>query len=259
MDFCLRSRVAPRYLKQAAEIRVDYRDRRSIPDLAHTYPNKTIILFPPENNEEYDWKELEQYNLLCKSNFIINLNSVNYVPTVKEYGFRFMINVEATSYWELDGLQDLGAEYAYVGIPLFFDLQNTLNYDIKLRAIPTVAYNHNLPRRDGIFGQWIRPEDVDKYEDFIQVLEFEPCDITREQMLFKIYAIDKQWRTRLDVLVEDLGSPAVNRMIEPTLILARLTCRQRCKSGGRCHMCYTVLQLANPEKLPKPIKQPIEK
>lgn len=260
MKYCLRSRLAPRYLAKANEIRVDYKDRATIPDLHHAYPEAIIILFPPiEEQIEYDWREIMQYNLLCDSNFILNLNNLNLVKIVKDYGIKFMINTEVTSYWELEGLEKLGAEYAYVGIPLFFDLQDTLNYKIKLRAIPTVAYNHNLPHDNGICGQWIRPEDVEKYEDYIEVLEFEPCDVAREQALYKTYAEDKTWSTRLDILVRDLGSPAINRMIMPEVAENRLRCRQRCKSKGSCHICETALKLADPDFLPKQINQPIEK
>ena len=260
MKFCLRSRLSPRFLAKADEIRVDYRDKATIPDLSHTYPDKTIILFPPTDSlETYNWDEMVQYNLLCNSNFVLNLNTLDLAPVAKERGIKFMINTEATSYWELEGLVKLGAEYAYVGIPLFFDLDNASNYDIKLRAVPTVAYNHSLPHDNGICGQWIRPEDVDTYADYIDVLEFEPCEVTREQTLFKVYAEDKAWSTRLDILVPDLGSPAINRMITPDIITARLHCRQHCKSNRACHICEMGLKLATPDYLPREIKETIEK
>ncbi len=44
MKFCLSSRQSKQYLEKADEIKVDFRDRNSIPDLAMDYPNKTIIL-----------------------------------------------------------------------------------------------------------------------------------------------------------------------------------------------------------------------
>ena len=44
MKFCLRSRQSKQYLEKADEIRVDFRDRNSIPNLVEEYPNKTIIL-----------------------------------------------------------------------------------------------------------------------------------------------------------------------------------------------------------------------
>jgi hypothetical protein len=122
-----------------------------------------------------------------------------------------------------------------------------------------MAYNDIWPHDNGICGQWIRPEDVDDYADYIDVLEFEQCDVTREQTLFKVYAEDKAWSTRLDILVPDLGSPAINRMITPDIINARMHCRQRCKSQGNCHICETGLKLADPDFLPKEIKESIEK
>ncbi len=260
MDFCLSNRLSPRYLTQATEIKVKYRDRAVIPDLIQKYPNKTIILSPHEPGDaNYDWNELRRYSLMCQSNFIMNLNHMLFVNEAKENNIKFMLNTEATSYWELRGLEELGAEYAYVGIPLFFDLKHSLDMDIKLRAIPTVAYNHILPHSSGVYGQWIRPEDVDKYEGYIQILEFEPCNIQREQTLFNVYAIDKSWNTRLDILVEDLGSNAVNRLIPSEITEARLNCRQVCQSGGNCHMCYTALKLANPDLLTKIKNSNIEK
>lgn len=260
MDFCLTNRLSPRYLSHAAEIKVKYRDRESIPDLIQKYPNKTIILSPHEPGDtNYNWDEIRRYSLICQSNFIVNLDHMFFVNEAKDNNIKFMLNTEATSYWELKGLEELGAEYAYVGIPLFFDLAHSLDMKIKLRAVPTVAYNHILPHSDGICGQWIRPEDVDKYEGYIQILEFEPCSIDREQTLFNVYAVDKKWNTRLDILVEDLGSDAVNRLIAPEVTEARLQCHQNCQAGGQCRLCYNALKLANPDLLSKVKKLSIEK
>lgn len=52
MQFCLSSRLPLHVLRKADEIKVEYRDRKSIPDLINKYPGKTIILFP--TREEYD-------------------------------------------------------------------------------------------------------------------------------------------------------------------------------------------------------------
>jgi len=262
MKYCLRSRLPARFLQQADEIRIDYRDRATIPDLAHLYPDKPLILFPPMDRSEYDWSEITRFNHLANNNLILNCADIATAQKAKELELRFFLALEAQSYWDLEGMMNLGAEYAYVGIPLFFDLKHTLDLDIKLRTIPTVAYNHTLPHSDGVCGQWIRPEDVDNYEGYIEVFEFEPCPIQREQALFKTYALDKHWSTRLDLLVEDLGSPAINRMIPPDLAERRLSCRQRCMSGGSCHLCWTYFKLANPDLFPNPTEEivsPIEK
>ena len=255
MKYCLRSRLPARFLRQADEIKVDFRDRATIPDLAHTYPDKTLILFPPTDDSTYDWNEITRFDHLANHNLVLNCANIPVANKAKELGLRFFLALEAQSYWDLEGMIKLGAEYAYVGIPLFFDLEHSLDFDIKLRAIPTVAYNHTLPHSDGVCGQWIRPEDVNNYEGYIEVFEFEPCSVQREQTLFKTYALDKHWSTRLDLLVEDLGSPAINRMIPPDLAERRINCRQRCMSGGACHLCWTYFKLANSDLFPEQIKE----
>lgn len=246
MRYCLRSRLGARYLAKADEIRVDFRDIESIPDVYHRY-KKQIIFFPALNGEEYDWKKLMNFDNLCEHNLIISCPTVNELIMAKEYGLRVMLATEAHCAWDLRAMIDLGCEYAYVGTPLFFDLPSVADLPIALRAIPTVSYNHRLPHTSGVCGQWIRPEDVEDYEDYIDVLEFEFCEVQREQTLFKVYAEDQQWSTRLDILVEDLGSPALNRLINPQLVNARLTCRQRCQADGMCHMCETAMKIASAE------------
>ena len=253
MKWCLRSRLASRYLVKAAEIRVDFRDYESIPDVYHKY-KKTIVLFPALQGEEYNWEKLLQFDTICEHNLIISCVDVETMAKAKRYGFRFMLASEAHSGWDLKMLQDFGAEYAYVGIPLFFNLKRIREneaYTIKLRAIPTVSYNHHYPYSSGICGQWIRPEDVEAYEDYIDIMEFEFCEVTREETLFKIYAEQKEWSTRLDILVEDLGSSALNRMIPDSLVEARLECNHRCMNGGTCHLCETVLKMTEEDFVEK--------
>lgn len=38
-------------------------------------------------------------------------------------------------------------------------------------------------------------------------------------------------------------------MIPPELGEARISCQQKCVRSASCHLCYTTLELANPELL----------
>lgn len=253
MKYCLNSRLSPKYLAQADEIKIDFRDRHSIPDLIEKYPEKTLILLPPipYYNNAYDWKEISAWSLGTKGNFILSCARLQDASIAKERGIKFMLAVEANTYWDLKGMMELGAYAAYIGTPLFFNLKATKNFSIKLRIIPTIALNTALPHSSGIHGQWIRPEDVSLYEDYIDTFEFDSKDRKREQTLFDIYSKDQKWSTRLDILVEDLGSSAINRMIDPKVAKARLNCRQKCEEDGSCHICDNSLRLANPELIKK--------
>lgn len=262
MKYSVSSRISSRYLRQADEIKVQYRDKETIPDLYQKYPGKTILLLGSWDIQESDYNDFQIWDKICEHNLIIQCAYRHIAQILKELGLRFMLTYEATSYWNLEGLIALGAEYAYVGVPLFFDLPHSESLNIKLRVVPTVTEVNYFPRDEkySIVGKWIRPEDIPLYEPYIDIIEFENTnDIKREETLFKVYAINKQWSTNLNILVPDLSSSAVNRLIDPQLAASRISCRQRCMSGGNCRFCHTALTLANPDLFPIEKKAIIEK
>ena len=246
MRYCLSSRLGPRYLAQCDEIKIKYKDRRGLPDLAHKYSKATMILMPPETGE-IDWDEIERIYHAANQRMLLNVSSVNDAKIAKSKNISFMLNTEVCSYYDLRGVIALGAKSAYIGAPLFFDLLPIQQYDIELRVIPTQVYNSQLPHKGEEYaGTWLRPEDVDTYEGFIDTLEFEDdCPIEREETLFKIYHDTKEWKTRMDLLFPQINSEALNRLIDPHLVYRRLECRQKCMRDGRCHACLTALKLAS--------------
>ena len=52
---------------------------------------------------------------MCENNFILNVNFIGAAHEAKRQGIKFMINTEATSYWDLKGLEELGVEYDIIG------------------------------------------------------------------------------------------------------------------------------------------------
>jgi len=46
----------------------------------------------------------------------------------------------------------MGACYAKIDAPIFFDLPNVKKVGIPIRAIPNVAYNDGIERIDGVCG-----------------------------------------------------------------------------------------------------------
>lgn len=182
---------------------------------------------------------------------VLCLRSMDYAQWCKNQKIRFYYGYPISSYFQLEALVEAGVEYARLDAPLFFDLENLkqLYPDLKLRAVPNIAYNDGLPRLEGVCGTWIRPEDVEGYEPYIYVFEFENCDIKKEQAMYRIYANDRAWPTDLGVLITNLNYIGTNRMISSKLSRKRITCQQRCKSNGHCHLCYRLLDLALPDKI----------
>ena len=249
MKFCLSSRQDHSYLVKADEIKVDYRDRRILPDLYEKYPEAKFILNLWQCDiEEVDLNEIKEYNILSKGRLTacINGNQYHYCQDIQ---LPFYFGFPITGFAELRSVADLGVTYVVLGEPLFFKMDRVKQFDIPVRAVPNVAHYNYLPRPDGVCGTWIRPEDVELYEPYIVTLEFEDCDKAKEQALFRIYAEQKNWPGELKDIISNFKYEGTNRMLDSEFGKRRLICGQRCQETGTCQLCYRALRLANPQKI----------
>jgi hypothetical protein len=253
MKFCLNSRQSNEYLKKADEIRFEFGDREVIPDYAEKYPKATLIL-NLDLYEEADWKELSNYNILAKNKLILCIQDIMDAELAKNNEIKFYFDYPVTTFYELNSMKNLGVSYVKIGIPLFFQMDKVKNIGVPIRVTPNVAYSDGFPREDGVCGQWIRPENMDDYDEYIDVIDFEQCNLRQEQAMFRIYAEQKEWPGELGTIITNLNYPGVNRLIPPDATKRRLNCGQRCQYGP-CKLCYHLLDLADPEKLKAYLKE----
>ena len=248
MKVCLSNRQSKEYLQKANEIKIHLRDKNSITDLFINYPDADIILIQ-NVDEELIESELIEWNNASNKHLIVCLSSLSYVDMCKKNGIKFYYGFPVSSYYQLEALKDLGVCYVRLDAPLFFDLPKVKNYNLPIRAVPNIAYADGISRSDGVCGTWIRPEDIDVYAEYIDTIEFEDCDERKEQGLYRVYMIDKQWDTDLGLLITNLNHIGYNRMIMSRYSTQRISCKQDCKRDNKCRICYNMLDLANPDKM----------
>ena len=236
------------YLNKADEIMVEYRDRKAIPDYVEKYPNAWIVLEVTPDTQ-WDFDEIKDYFILAKEKLILCLPDIRdeHIPMLKEAGIPFFWGYTITTFWELEALIAAGASQVRIGAPLFFQCDKLKNFDITKRICANVAHEGYLPYVDGITGSWLRPEDVEVYEDTFDIIEFADCKEHKEEALYRIYAEQKHWPGPVNMIITNIDTEAYNRMIPSEFAAARRTCGQRCKSGGACRICYRLLHLANPD------------
>lgn len=250
MKFSLSVNQPDDYLKRADEIRVLYKDRKCIPDYAEKYPDKEFLLVI-QPGQEYSFDEIKEYSILTKNKMLCC------IPDLEPATVEFFHSNEIPFYWgfsvstyrDLNALARLNPSYVKIDAPLFFDTDFIKSVGIPVRHVPNIAHYGYLPYGDGVNGIWVRPEDVELYEGIIGAMDFEDCDLKKEQALFRIYAEQHKWPGELDMLITNLGASPTNRMIPPECAFARLNCRQRCESGSACRLCWRYFSLANPDKL----------
>lgn len=252
MKFSMSSRQSMEYLNKTDEIKVQWRDRRIIPDLYEKYPNATVNLvkYFQQNEEDIDWQEIETYNVLGQGRFYLGLTRPNEMGQAKERGYNFHYLAAIRTFQELREVLNFGVCRVRLGAPLFFQLDKVKRVcDVPIYAIANMASNDSLfESQTGITGIWIRPEDVPTYEPYISLLEF-VGDQKQEQALYRIYAEQHAWSGELGLLIKDLNYPCTNRMIPPDLAERRINCGQRCQETGNCHLCQRMFDLANPDKI----------
>lgn len=248
MKYCLRNRQIGEYLAKADEIKMEYRDYKSVPDLFEKYPEKPIIVQIPFQQEEIDWNELELYKRMRPDLFICCVSTLNQAEICKDLGIKFYCGFPIGTFYELRRWLNMGVCYVRLDAPLFFDLPTVAQVigETPIRAVANVAYETLWGDDTGIHGTWIRPEDVAAYENYISVIEFEDCDNRKEQALYRIYAEQHAWPGEVSMLITNIETDAVNRMIPPSFAEKRIKCQQRCESKESCHFCHYTLKLANP-------------
>ena len=252
MKFCLSSRQTPEYLKQADEIRVASRDYKQIYDLIEQYPNATIILNytpSPEEKEKYN-KAVRDFVMLAPKRFILCLFSLADVAFAKELNIPFFSARPITTLEQLRTIKELGVCYAIIDNQICHQLHETKIIGVPLRLFPNISFLDDLPRENGICGNWIRPEDVEAYSLYIDVLEFGSRQPEkREQALFRIYAKEHQWSGDLGRLVEDLNALGQNSLIDSKVSQRRMNCGMLCATSKNCTLCYDMLKIASHPEL----------
>lgn len=123
-------------------------------------------------------------------------------------------------------MANLNPCYLFLGAPLSFNLNKIkTKYKIPIRLCPNLAYDAYIPRDNGIYGTWIRPEDVEIYADFVDVLEFVCDNLTTESALLRIYQEQKYWPGNLNLLLTNLNVNVDNRVIPEDIGKIRANCR----------------------------------
>lgn len=94
-------------------------------------------------------------------------------------------------------------------------------------------------------GTYIRPEDLNAYENYVTSIEFVADTIEKEATLFQIYHNDKVWMGNLNLLLTNFDYNVDNRAINvahPDFGATRATCGQKCMQTKMCKLCPTVFR-----------------
>ena len=242
-------------LEQADEIYLRDSDTNNIVELVKDYSDKDFVVIVNKYTTNLDFNTFKACQERITGTIYCALENIYDYKKCQEYGLKYFYIYPVTSFFELKGLQEIGVSYVRLGMPLFFQMSQVMTFGIPLRITPNKAYEAYIPRKDGICGQWVRPEDLPLYEDYSTseiLCEFRPFQtfertdeesspLVYERLLFDVYKNRKSWDGRLKYLIQDIGVENFNSTIDEDFGKHRLNCGQTCQLN-RCHYCYQAIK-----------------
>ena len=171
---------------------------------------------------------------------------------LKELAFPWFVSCPITNWDELYYISQLGASDAYICEALAFELPDVSYYchkhNLLVRVYPNVAQSCVKP---DILSFFIRPEDIDLYEPYIDILEFYG-PVEKQDILLHVYRDSKSWPYDLSILILGLTNLA-NLKINPRFGYARLGCGKECLKGSNCRLCHHLAKVAAMAQSTRPI------
>lgn len=145
------------------------------------------------------------------------------------------------------GYISLGVSDVFVTGTLGFDLKN-VKYVAKENNVQVRCYANIC---QSIWGEadsfkkfFIRPEDVDIYSEYVDVIEFYDSE-NHQNVLYDVYFHTKKWVGDLGEIVKGLKIDINNYYILGSdFAKRRIECNKKCLKGNRCQLCERIRELA---------------
>ena len=264
MKYCLKWTNLSTSLKEVDEISIKYIEDKGLIDFMEKYAGKRIILRIVAAG--FSDSEIAKLAAIRRQfpdyAFTVALDEVNVAIiaklAAKEIPFYIAQPVQD---WETFHyyLRDLGVSDIDLSGALAFEFPKVkrvlerLDTKVVIRITPNFA-RAITPHCKPLQTFFIRPDDIDLYEEYIDVLEF--AGIEHQDTFYKIYAKEKTFIGRLDQCIYNLSAPIDNVGLISEFGERRISCGRQCIKGGWCNRCNTLASIA--EKMSAPIREKVK-
>ena len=199
------------------------RDYEIINALKKKYPETFIVLCFPKYS-----KELEQ--------------------SLSDQNLPHYYNDFITDWDRFNGFLHLNVTDIFIAENLAFNVKilssAAKKHDKSLRSFCNVCES-SWDETSSIKTFFIRPEDINLYENYIDTFEFYTDDrnAARLNVLYEVYAKDKKWFGKLNEIIVGYEGEEDSRFIIPLFGEKRLDCDKRCMKDGSCRICDRIIEL----------------
>ena len=264
MKYCLKWVNISQRLNEADEISIFYREDKGLISFLQKYENKRINLYI--TTKTFEESEIEKLAAIRKQypelNFAVALDTYDeaLMNTLKEKNISYYI-IEPCQNWELfyHLIKNCGVSDVNLSGALAFELPKVKSLLEKLELKVQIRLTPNAAQAQTVFAQplqkfFIRPEDLELYEPYVDVIEFE--GVAKQDAFFDIYAKNKLFIGKLNQIIYYFYEPIDNLGLTTQFGERRISCGRECLKGGRCQRCFTMAEIA--KKTSQPIRETIK-
>lgn len=235
-------------------------DIDKIEDFFKQHPNQTIILWVEDmkhfNQQKWLGKLLKlipiekyQWKLKVRDPWLKDTQEV--VEECRNTGVHFLYDILIDSWDVVQNLIQYQPSDMYITNSLGFDIVQVSKVlhdnNINVRVYPNISQS-SVTQDNGITSFFIRPEDAQLYNQYIDVFEiFTPIDADNLKAFYYImYANNLKWKGVLEEFIIGLNPEITNVQNVGLLNFfapIRLSCKRECQRTKQCRMCNINLQM----------------
>lgn len=263
MKYCIPYSKKSKYKDKVDELIFPYDREKNIAigktllDSGDLFSNQRVIIEILDYNFFTQWKTLEIFKELKikkpELNFALKFCFKQFrgkdkavYQELRESGIPFFFDYRANTWESFDALIQLGVSDIYVSEALGFELSKlgpvAHAAGISIRVFANVCQTI-LPWIDSLKSFFIRPEGVPSYEPYVDVIEFYG-DTNVQDVMYKAYALDKQWFGPLKEIIIGLDSEIESPRLMRAFEVMRVRCGKKCLKGIKCNMCNEIAELS---------------
>ena len=249
MKSCIEWRKGFKYLPEIDQFNIDFRNKEiQLTRFLELYAkSQRVNIRLPEDYTENNIELLEAayekgYNIA------IILPDIYYVERLKNKGVPFFLGAAARSWDEFVGFLSLGVSDIYITCELGFELDKisaiAKENGVQIRCYANISQS-SWRNEKGLKGFFIRPEDVDFYSQYVDVIEFYDA-VEQQNVLYDVYFHSKEWNGKLREIIKGLSCDVNNYYILGSEFARRRSeCGKKCLKGNRCQLCDRLVELAD--------------
>lgn len=255
MKYCVQYSNKSYITEKVDEIIIRY-DKNKILNLFDDYipshqDKQRIIVDIWDDSEEL--KALETIIQIHKERpelkFDLRVNNYNedFIEKLKSADIPYFYRDLANNWDIFLGLLKLNVSDIYIVEQMGFELDKIAKIahdkNVKIRIYPNIAQS-GFKGTEDIYKFFVRPEDIDIYEKYVDIYEILTSDKAKEKVFFEVYKNDKKWFGNLNELILDFDMDLDSKYIIPRFAEKRVRCGRECLKGGNCAICQRIIDLS---------------